>query len=162
MAHKYVKVSTETLLLAEREILPSALSDDYEAVKVLLLILASAIEQEMTLTPKLSAFLAGALRNISNGKRASDELHIKRKRGQRDITTAIERSINYVFKIKMLLSENNSTTIDDAIWDVADKHGAEYETVKAAWRDYRHTVELHTDGNSAFFDLTRKKKAGVE
>ncbi|MBL8421655.1 MAG: hypothetical protein JNK92_13595 [Dechloromonas sp.] len=147
---EYIKVTPENLLMLEQECLPMALKGDYEAVKLLLRVLSFAIEQGVPLPLKLAGFLAGALRDISRGGSPGNAFCIKRKRGERDVSKAIERAVNRVFMIKMVLHENPGMSIEVAIAQVAEKEGAPEDTVKAAWRDYRNGVILADDGGGAY------------
>lgn len=158
MSFNYVKVDAENLLETERTFLAQGLDGDYEAIKTLLLILASAIEQGVPLTPKLALFLAKALRDISAGGNPGDAFHIKRKRGQRDTRAAAERAIACVFKVKLLLHDRPQLGLDEAFELVGNELHISFDTAKAAWRDYRHSVELSDDGSSGFFQLRKHDK----
>jgi len=146
---EYIHITSEMLLMLEQEKLPLALKGDYEAVKLLLLVLSFAVEQGIPLPQKLAGFLAGALRDISRGGNPGKAFCIKRKRGGRDTSEAIKRAVDRVFKIKMIRHHNPDMSLEVAIAQVAETEGASEETVKAAWRDYRNSVILNADGRSA-------------
>ena len=158
MSFRYVKVDAENLLGTEQAFLVKALDGDYEALKTLLLILASAIEQGVPLTPKLAMFLAKALRDISAGGNPGDAFSIKRKRGQRDTRASAERAINCVVKVKILLHDHPQIGLDEAFELVRKELHISCDTAKAAWRDYRHSVELGVDGLPGPFQLRKHDK----
>lgn len=146
---EYILVTLETLQWLEQEVLPEALNSDYEKVKMVLRVLSHAVEQGVPLPQKLAGFLAVALRDIAHGGNPGKAFGIKRKRGERDTSEAIERAVSRVCKIKFIRRHNPNMSIEVAIAQVAEEEGASEETVKAAWRDYRNSVILSADGRGA-------------
>lgn len=154
---EYILVTPETLLWLEKEILPGALNGDFEKVKMLLRVLSYAVEQGVPLPAKLASFLAGALREISHGGNPGKAFCIKRPRGGRDTSAATEQAVRRVYKVKVLLQEDPSISVEDAIAQVAESEKASEFTILAAWRDYSKSVALSPDGLSGHVFFGKSK-----
>lgn len=153
----YLCVTKENLLQAEKLIPSQAISGGYPAVCNLLMILSEALVQEVSLTPKLRDFLADALREMSEGGDPMGAFKIKRKRGEKDTRGAVERNVMLAANVAKLLGEKcNGMSVEKAIVKIAEKACVPEETVKAAWRDYRNSVELNEWG--AFLTFAKVKK----
>lgn len=154
----HIAINQEGLLSVERDILPHAAEGEYAAVCKLLLILSEALRQAIPLTPGLTRFLAGALREIAYGGDAQAAFKIKRKRGEKDTRSAIERNVFLAFFVADLRRTDTRISVEDAIAKVAAEKCVPEETVKAAWRDYRHNVELRDSGAIVKFEKQKKPK----
>lgn len=147
---EYILATPETLLWLEEEVLPEALKGDYTQVKMLLRILSHAIEQGAPLPAKLAAFLAGALRDISQGGNPGKAFCIMRPIGRGRSSAAIEKAVRLVFAIKLMRHENPGMSVEDAMHQVAESENVPFFTLQAAWRDYTKRVELAPDGLAAY------------
>jgi hypothetical protein len=153
----YTGVTPDLLVTIERDVLPLARLWNYEAVKLLSFVVASAIEQGVELPPDLKLFLTDALRQIASGGSTSDSFFIKRKRGERDTSHSTDSAVRRVFKVMRIRQENPGISEEEAFNRVADEDCTSFHTVKAAWRDYRHCIEMFPSGDGAFFDINRVK-----
>ena len=153
-------IDTDTLLGVERYLLPRAANGEYEAVSTLLFILSEAIRQAAPLTPKLSLFLAGALREIADGGDPQKALKIRRKRGEKDTRIAVRKNVELAYFVADFRRKHagQKISVEDAIAEVAENRGVPEETVKAAWRDYRNNVELREGGALLRFEKFTKSK----
>ena len=140
----YLKTNRKILLDVEVRLLPAAMKGEYWAVCQLLLTLSEAIRQKVPLTPKLSAYLATALRSISDGKDPKSVFNIHRKRGQKDTRVAVDRAIMRAGNVALKVAINGMA-VGSAIAEVANEEQGSKATVKAAWRDYRKNVEVILD-----------------
>ena len=129
---------------------------DYEAMRDLLSYLSQAIRQGIPLHPIHAEYLANALSDISDGADPKTAFRIRRKRGQKDTREAVTRAVGRAYKVALRLKEKPELSVEDAIAEVAEEEKAPEETVKAAWRDYRKSVEL-IDSGWAYVRLEKVK-----
>jgi len=146
----------------ESRVLPKAISGDYYALCDLLLVVSETIRHGDKLTPGLSTFLVDALRKMADGENPGTAFHIHRRKGQRDTRESIFKNIGLAGDVALARKEWEEGTKkmlrgDDPIAQVSSSRKVPYETVKAAWRDYRHCVELPETGAAAYLFNAEKR-----
>jgi len=134
---------------------------DYEAMCDYLLALSETISQGIPLNSANTAFLASALRDISEGADPKAAFRFpKRKRGEKDTREAVSKAVRRACKVAFLLQEkrnkNKKFSVEEAIGEIAADEQAPEETIKAAWRDYGKYIELSDSGWAFVFHKKMK------